>query len=159
MCINFEQLRPLSANTLDKPKKKRHNHMLGLMRAYTFGVALLVCSVPLVAPAEEPAGPQLVAYQSRVSDIAFRAIVPEFRKRPEHLRGALKVIFKVDRRGYPSGIIVASSTSDHWVQDTAKRVIRSTKFPPFQPKLLAEIKQDYVYVTAEWRFHFEPNKT
>src|SRR5712692_8298973 len=30
-CIDFEQLRLLSANTLDKPKKKRHNHMLDLM--------------------------------------------------------------------------------------------------------------------------------
>jgi hypothetical protein len=34
VCNFIEQLRLLSANTLDKPKKKRHNHMLGIFRLW-----------------------------------------------------------------------------------------------------------------------------
>ena len=37
-------------------------------------------------------------------------------------------------------------------------MIRSATFPPLPPKLLSEIKQNYVYIIAEWSFRFEPDK-
>ena len=80
------------------------------MRTLSLIAVLLFCGSAPIASAETPAGPQLSAYQKQVSDIAFRAIIPQFKKHPEHLRGALKVTFRLDRRGRPSEITVASST-------------------------------------------------
>src|SRR5438876_11276043 len=98
------------------------------MRTPSIIAVLLFCGLTLIASAENPPGPQLSGYQRQVSDIAFRAIIPQFKKHLEHLRGALKVTFRLDRRGRPSEITVASSTSDRWVQETATRMIRSATF-------------------------------
>jgi TonB family protein len=97
-------------------------------------------------------GPQVSAFRAKASDIVYRAIIPAFRERPDHMRGAVKVQFRLDPSGHPSEITVASSTSDQWIQDTATRMIRGIQFPPFSPKLLSEIKQKYVYIVAQWEF-------
>jgi hypothetical protein len=49
-CIDFEQLRLLSVNTLDKPKKKRHNHMLGLVRMFIIAAITAIGFAACVNP-------------------------------------------------------------------------------------------------------------
>ncbi len=96
--------------------------------------------------------PATSLYQSQVSAIASQAVVPEFAKHRERLKGSLKVTFRLDRQGHVKDFKVVSTNSNPWVQETATRMIRAAKFPPIPKKVIAEQGRDWVDVEAKWSF-------
>ncbi len=96
--------------------------------------------------------PATSLYQSQVSAIASQAVVPEFAKHRERLKGSVKVTFRLDRQGRVKDFKVVSTNSNPWVQETATRMIRAAKFPPIPKKVIAEQGHDWVDVEAKWSF-------
>jgi TonB family protein len=124
------------------------------MRARPFVIIPLICCVQAIAQsgAAETRLPATSLYQSQVSAIAFRAVVPEFAKHRERLKGSVKVTFRLDRQGRVKDLKVVSTNSNPWTQETATRMIRAAKFPPIPKKVIAEQGHDWVDVEAEWSF-------
>jgi TonB family protein len=125
------------------------------MRARPFVIIPLICCAQVIAQNGAGAETQLPAtaqYQSQVSAIAFQAVVPEFAKHRERLKGSVKVTFRLDRQGHVKGLRVGSTNSNPWTQETATRMIRVAKFPPIPKKVIAEQGHDWVDVEVEWSF-------
>jgi len=129
---------------------------LDLMRARLFVIIPLICCAQAIAQSGAAAETRLSAtslYQSQISAIAFQAVVPEFAKHREHLKGgSVKVTFRLDREGSVKGLKVVSTNSNPWVQETATRMIRAAKFPPIPKNVIAEQGHDWVDVEAKWSF-------
>ena len=126
------------------------------MPARPFVIIALVCCAQAIAQSGAAAETRLPAtslYQSQVSAIAFQAVVPEFAKHRERLKGgSVKVTFRVDRQGRVKDLKVVSTNSNPWAQETATRMIRAAKFPPIPKEVIAEQGHDWVDVEAEWSF-------
>jgi TonB family protein len=125
------------------------------MRPRPFVIILLICCAQAIAQSGAGAETRLPAtaqYQSQVSAIASQAVVPEFAKHRERLKGSVKVTFRLDRQGRVKGLKVVSTNSNPWTQETATRMIRVAKFPPIPKKVIAEQGHDWVDVEAEWSF-------
>ena len=125
------------------------------MRARPFLIIPLICCAQAIAQSRAAAETRLPAtslYQSQVSAIAFHAVVPEFAKHRERLKGSVKVTFRLDRQGRVKDLKVVSTNSNPWTQETATRMIRAAKFPPIPKKVIAEQGHDWVDVEAEWSF-------
>ena len=125
------------------------------MRARPLVIIPLICCAQAIAQSGATAEtrlPTTSVYQSQVSAIAFQAVVPEFTKHRERLKGSVKVTFRLDRQGRVKGLKVVSTNSNPWVQETATRMIRVAKFPPIPKKVIAEQGHDWVDVEAEWSF-------
>ena len=125
------------------------------MRARPFVIIPLICCAQAIAQmgaAAEMRLPATSLYQSQVSAIASQAVVPEFAKHRERLKGSLKVTFRLDRQGHVKDFKVVATNSNPWVQETATRMIRAAKFPPIPKKVIAEQGRDWVDVEAKWSF-------
>jgi len=125
------------------------------MRARLFVIMALICAAQAIAQNGAPAETRLPAtaqYQSQVSAIASQAVIPEFAKHRERLKGSVKVTFRLDREGRVKDLKVASTNSNPWTQETATRMIRVAKFPPIPKKVIAEQGHDWVDVEAKWSF-------
>jgi TonB family protein len=128
---------------------------LDVMRARSFVIIPLMCCAQAIAQSGAAAETQLPAtslYLSQVSAIASQAVVPEFAKHRERLKGSVKVTFRLDRQGRVKGLKVVSTNSNPWTQETATRMIRAAKFPPIPKKVIAEQGHDWVDVEVEWSF-------
>ena len=128
---------------------------LDVMRARPFVIIPLICCTQAIAQngaAAETRLPATAQYQSQVSAIAFQAVIPEFAKHRERLKGSVKVTFRLDRQGRVKGLRVFSTNSNPWTQETATRMIRAAKFPPIPKNVIAEQGHDWVDVEAEWSF-------
>ena len=133
----------------------RLHFSLDVMRARPFIIIPLICCTQAIAQsgaAAETRLPATAQYQSQVSAIASQAVVPEFAKHRERLKGSVKVTFRLDRQGRVKGLKVVSTNSNPWAQETATRMIRVAKFPPIPKKVIAEQGHDWVDVEAEWSF-------
>src|SRR5260370_40636873 len=125
------------------------------MRARPFVIIPLICCAQTIAQSGAAAETRLAAtslYQSKVSAIAFQAVVPEFAKHRERLKGSVKVTFRLDRQGRVKGLKGVSAKSNPWTQETATRMIRAAKFPPIPKKVIGEQGHDWVDVEVEWSF-------
>jgi len=125
------------------------------MRARLFVIISLICCAQAIAQmgaAAEMRLPATSLYQSQVSAIASQAVVPEFAKHRERLKGSVKVTFRLDRQGRVKGLKVVSTKSNPWTQETATRMIRAAKFPPIPKTVIAEQGHDWVDVEAKWSF-------
>jgi TonB family protein len=125
------------------------------MGARPFVIIPLMCCAQAIAQSGAAAETQLPAtalYQSQVSAIASQAVVPEFAKHRERLKGSVKVTFRLDRQGRVKGLKVVSTNSNPWVEETAARMIRAAKFPPIPRTVIAEQGHDWVDVEAKWSF-------
>jgi len=126
------------------------------MRARSFVIIPLICFAQAIAQSGAAAETRLSAtavYQSQVSEIAFQAVIPEFAKHRERLKGgSVKVTFRLDRQGRVKGLKVVSTNSNPWTQETATRMIRAAKFPPIPKEVIAEQGHDWVDVEAKWSF-------
>ena len=125
------------------------------MRARSFVIIPLICCTQAIAQSDAAAETRLPAtslYQSQVSAIASQAVVPEFAKHRERLKGSVKVTFRLDRQGRVKGLKVVSTNSNPWAQETAARMIRVAKFPSIPKEVIAEQGHDWVDVEAEWSF-------
>ncbi len=135
---------------------QRYHFSLDVMRARPFVIIPLICCAQAIAQSGTAAETRLPAtslYQSQVSAIASQAVVPEFAKHRERLKGgSVKVTFRLDREGRVKDLKVVSTNSNLWAQETAARMIRVAKFPPIPKKVIAEQGHDWVDVEAEWSF-------
>jgi TonB family protein len=125
------------------------------MRARSFVIIPLICCAQAIAQsgaAAETRLPATALYQSQVSAIASQAVIPEFAKHRERLKGSVKVTFRLDRQGRVKDLKVVSTNSNPWVQETATRMIRAAKFPPIPRTVIAEQGHDWVDVEVEWSF-------
>ena len=128
------------------------------MHARTFVIILPMCCAQAfaqsgIAAETRPSATSL--YQSQVSAIASQAVVPEFAKHRERLKGgSVKLTFRLDRQGRVKGLKVVSTKSNRWAEATAVRMIHVAKFPPIPKKVIAEQGHDWVDVQAEWSFQF-----
>jgi TonB family protein len=125
------------------------------MRARAFVIIPLMCCAQAIAQSGAAAETQLPAtslYLSQVSAIASQAVVPEFAKHRERLKGSVKCTFRLDRQGRIKGLKVVSTNSNPWTQETATRMIRAAKFPPIPKNVIAEQGHDWVDVEVEWTF-------
>jgi TonB family protein len=125
------------------------------MRADPFVIIPLICCAQVITQSGAAAETRMSAtslYQSQVSAIAFQAVVPEFAKHRERLKGSVKVTFRLDRQGRVKGLKVVSTNSNPWTQETATRMIRAAKFPPIPKTVIAEQGHDWVDVEAKWSF-------
>jgi TonB family protein len=129
---------------------------LDLMHRLAIALLLMSCTM---ASAQRwthkegaPPAPATEAYFGRVGTIIFNTLVPELSKHPERLGGAVRVALLIDRNGHIQVQKVVSTTSNHWVQDTALRVVRSVKLPPMPKEVITEQKQEPVHFEAEWSF-------
>src|SRR5207302_11351382 len=129
------------------------------MRARPFVIMALVCAAQAIAQsgaAAETRLPATAQYQSQVSAIAFQAVIPEFAKHHERLKGSVKVTFRLDRQGRVKSLRVVSTNSNPWTQETATRMIHAANLPHIPKKDTAEQGHDWVDVEAEWNFRIWP---
>jgi hypothetical protein len=72
------------------------------MCARPFVIIPLICCAQAIAQsgaAAETGQSATAVYQSQVSEIAFQAVIPEFAKHRERLKGgSVKVTFRLDRK-------------------------------------------------------------
>ena len=125
------------------------------MRARPFVIISLICCAQAIAQSGAAAETRLPAtslYLSQVSAIASQAVVPEFAKHRERLKGSVKVTFRLDRQGRVRDLKVVSTNSNPWTQETATRMIRAAKFPPIPKNVVAEQGHDWVDVEVKWSF-------
>jgi TonB family protein len=99
-----------------------------------------------------PHQPATEAYFSRVGTIILKTLSSELSKHLQRLSGSLKVSLLIDRQGHIHVQKVISSTSNHWVQDTALRVVRTVKLPPMPKQVITEQGHEPVHFEAEWSF-------
>jgi hypothetical protein len=117
------------------------------IRLFLLFCAFAICDISFAADTAKPAAS---AYQAQTSQIAYRAVVTELLKHPERLRAvSMKLMFQIDRQGRVHDIKVMSKTPRGWAEETARRRLAATKFPPPSQKVLDQLGTDRVNAEAQ----------
>jgi len=120
------------------------------MRLLFFAVAL-ACSVqyPSQAATDKLDHPKYAAFVRRVDTIARNAVLPEFQKHPEHLKGgSLYMRFLLDRQGHITRLDVLSTKNSPVAEQIARARLLATKFPAIPSEVIAERGQALIGIQA-----------
>ncbi len=100
--------------------------------------------------------PAAYAYQTQISQIARHAIVSELAKYPGRVSGiSMKAIFEIDRLGRVHVVQILSRPPNHWAEETVRRALTVTEFPPPSTKVLDELGTPRVHAEAEFGVNIE----
>jgi hypothetical protein len=128
-----------------------------MMRGLALLIATLIC---LQGIAQQTAAADKVSpaarYHAQITKLASHAIESELLKHPEHLKGvSIKLRYIIDPGGHVYNVTVVSIQSDPWVEKTAVKALRATKFPPIPRDVLQEVRMDYLEAEADISYPIE----
>jgi hypothetical protein len=113
-------------------------------------VFLLLSSSFVQAGAAKAPRSHFAAFAHQVDTLAKTAVLLEFRKHPEKLKGGVLYIrFALDRYGEMHDLLVVSSKGSQPAVDTATYVLHKVKFPKIPPEVIAERGSDFKGIQAE----------
>src|SRR4029077_20893106 len=91
-------------------------------------------------------------YRLEVATVATQTLNPVFGPHYDIVNGAITLKFRLDRRGEVHDLRVVSSISDRWIEETARRVIATAKFPPIPDTVIKELGHDSINIETVWIF-------
>ena len=118
------------------------------------GVAALAAdeTVTPKAQAAESKLPATRVYRLEVATVATQTLDPVFGPHADSVYGGITMKFRLDKGGHVSNLTVTSSALDRWVENTAKRVLQATKFPPIPAAVMKELGRDSIGIETVWIF-------
>jgi Gram-negative bacterial TonB protein C-terminal len=109
------------------------------MRAFALSIATVICLSGMAQQAAGKASPA-ARYQAEITQIAHHSIEAELLKHPDRVKGAsMKLRYLIGPGGQVFNVTVVTIQENSWVEKTAVKALKATKFPPV-PK---DIRREY----------------
>jgi hypothetical protein len=89
-------------------------------------------------------------YQARADQIAVQALFSEFAKPPDRVHHlSFTFSLQIDAQGRPHDVKILSKPHNPYVEDTARRVLSATKFPPMTKKVVAALGPTRIQIEGD----------